>query len=172
MPQTVIPDETAGTAGGSPDRSSPRSRWRYAPWLAMAAVLGGSIYQLRSQGRLWWCACGQPSLWSGNTWSRHNSQHLVDPYSFTHMLHGMALWGVLVSLCPRVPAAWRLWLAVSVEAVWEVVETTDVVIQSSRWGRTAPRHTRPALASFKARQFPPPWNGLTCTDVCRTVWDQ
>jgi len=98
----------------------------------MAALMAGTIYQLRSQGRLWWCACGQLSLWSGNTWIQHNSQHLVDPYSLTHVLHGMLLCGLFAWLCPRLPFAWRLWLAVSVEAVWEVVENTDIVIQRYR----------------------------------------
>jgi hypothetical protein len=132
MAEPVMADKTVGTAGGSPVRSGPPVFWRHEPWGAMAALLAGTIYQLRSQGRLWWCACGQMSLWSGNTWSRHNSQHLFDPYSFTHMLHGMALCGILVWLCPRVSSAWRLWVAVFIEAVWEVVENTDAVIQRYR----------------------------------------
>ena len=132
MAEPVMPTGAAAPAGGSPARSGPHIFWRYGPWGAMAALLAGTIYQLRSQGRLWWCACGQMSLWSGNTWSRHNSQHLFDPYSFTHMLHGMAICGILVWLCPRVSSAWRLWVAVFIEAVWEVVENTDAVIQRYR----------------------------------------
>jgi len=132
MAAPVMPDESGATTGGLPVRGGPRFRWSYAPWVAMAALMAGTIYQLRSQGRLWWCACGQLSLWSGNTWIQHNSQHLVDPYSLTHVLHGMLLCGLFAWLCPRLPFAWRLWLAVSVEAVWEVVENTDIVIQRYR----------------------------------------
>jgi hypothetical protein len=50
MPQAVMPDETAGTAGGSPMWTGPRGRWRYGPWVAMAALMVGTIYQLRSLG--------------------------------------------------------------------------------------------------------------------------
>lgn len=132
MAKPVTPDETSQTAGGSPVGSGLRVHWSCGPWVAMAALLAGTIYQLHSQGRLWWCACGQMSLWSGNTWSRHNSQHLFDPYSFTHVLHGMLLCGLFAWLCPRLPFAWRLCLAVSVEAIWEVVENTDLVIQRYR----------------------------------------
>ncbi|MFM7868927.1 MAG: DUF2585 family protein [Planctomycetaceae bacterium] len=28
------------------------------------------------------------AVWSGNVVSSHNSQHLLDPYSLTHVLHG------------------------------------------------------------------------------------
>lgn len=132
MGEPVMPDESAVTAGRSPVRSGPRFRWCSWPVVAMVALIAVTIHRLRTQGRLWWCACGQLSLWSGNTWSQHNSQHLIDPYSFTHLLHGMAICGLLVWLCPRVPSTWRLWLAVFIEAAWEVVENTDFVIQRYR----------------------------------------
>jgi Protein of unknown function (DUF2585) len=132
MAEPVMPKGSAATGGDSPARIGPCVRGSYWPWVAMAALMAGSIYQLRSQGRLWWCACGQLSLWSGNTWSQHNSQHLIDPYSFTHMLHGMVLCGLVVWVCPRLPFAWRLWFAVLIEAVWEIVENMDFVIQRYR----------------------------------------
>ena len=58
MAAPVMADKTVGTAGGSPVRSGPHVVWRYGPGVAMAALLAGTIYQLRSQGRLWWCVCG------------------------------------------------------------------------------------------------------------------
>ena len=102
------------------------------PWLAVVAVLAGTAYQLRSQGRLWLCSCDYVLLWSGDAWSSDNSQHLLDPYSFTHVLHGFAFCGLLALVVPRVPAVWRLWLAVSVEALWEVVENSEFVIRRYR----------------------------------------
>jgi hypothetical protein len=65
------------------------------PWLAMASVLAAAVCALRLEGRLWWCACGRLSPWAGDTWSSHNSQHLFDPYTFTHVLHGFLLCGLL-----------------------------------------------------------------------------
>jgi hypothetical protein len=105
---------------------------RLWPWLAAAAILAAAVVQLRRQGRLWWCACGRVLVWSGDAWSADNSQHLFDPYSFTHVLHGFVFCGLLAWLLPRVPWVWRLTLAVSVEAVWEVFENSATVINRYR----------------------------------------
>jgi hypothetical protein len=107
--------------------------WRdFWPWIATAAVMATAVYRLRGQGRLWWCSCGQLFLWSGDVRSSHNSQHLFDAYSFTHVLHGVVFYGLLAWIAPRLSPAWRLWLAVSVEALWEVVENSEVVIRRYR----------------------------------------
>ncbi len=105
---------------------------RVSPWLAIVVVLVVTAYQLRSQGRLWWCSCDYLLLWSGDPWSSNNSQHLSDPYSFTHLLHGFVLCGLLALIVPRLAAAWQLWLAVSVEALWEVAENSEFVIRRYR----------------------------------------
>lgn len=105
---------------------------RVLPWLAIVAVLAVTAYQLRSEGRLWWCSCGYLLLWSNDPWSSDNSQHLLDPYSFTHLLHGFVLCGLLAVVAAWLSPAWRLWLAVSIEAVWEVVENSEFVIRRYR----------------------------------------
>ena len=105
---------------------------RALPWLAIVVVLAATAYQLRSQGRLWWCSCGYLLLWSGDPWSSDNSQHLLDPYSFTHLLHGFVLCGLLALTAPRLSAVWQLWLAVSIEALWEVLENSEIVIRRYR----------------------------------------
>ena len=105
---------------------------RTLPWFAIAAVLAGTAYALRSQGRLWACSCDYVLLWSGDAWSSDNSQHLLDPYSFTHVLHGFAFCGLLALFVPRLEAAWRLPLAVCIEALWEVVENSEFVIRRYR----------------------------------------
>lgn len=102
------------------------------PWLAIVPVLTLAVFQLRHQGRTWWCSCHQYFLWAGDIWSSHNSQHLFDPYSFTHVLHGFALCWLLTFCLPRVTPAWRLWLATLLEAAWEVFENTEFVIQRYR----------------------------------------
>jgi hypothetical protein len=102
------------------------------PWLAIVAVLVVAAYQLRSQGRLWWCSCDYLLLWSGDPWSSDNSQHLLDPYSFTHVLHGFLFCGLIALIAPRLRRAWQLWLTISLEAVWEVVENSRFVIDRYR----------------------------------------
>lgn len=102
------------------------------PWLVIAAAPILAIFQLRNQGRTWWCSCHQYFPWAGDIWSSHNSQHLFDPYSFTHVLHGFAFCWLLTLALPRISASWRLALATLLEAAWEVVENTEFVIQRYR----------------------------------------
>jgi Protein of unknown function (DUF2585) len=102
------------------------------PWLAIALALATQVGLLRAEGRRWWCACGQPTLWTGDANGPHNSQHLFDPYSLTHVLHGLILCGVLSYALPRLAPAWRLVVAVVVEVGWELVENTNFVIERYR----------------------------------------
>jgi hypothetical protein len=109
--------------------SDRRSIW---PWLAIAVTLAAAIFQLHYQGRLWLCSCGRFFLWVSDARSSNTSQHLFDPYSFTHVLHGFIFCWLIGLLAPRLWWAWQLWLAVAAEAVWEVIENSDFVIQRYR----------------------------------------
>ena len=105
---------------------------RILPWLTIAVVLIGTALLLHCQGRLWLCSCDYLLLWSNDPWSSDNSQHLLDPYSFTHVLHGFLLCGLLALIAPRLSVVWQLWLAVSIEAVWELLENSAFVIRRYR----------------------------------------
>jgi hypothetical protein len=107
-------------------------RQLYLPAFAMLGVVVVTVVLLKLQGRLWICECGRIDLWSGNTQSADNSQHLLDPYSFTHVLHGVAFYGLVAWLLPRLSLAWKLLIVVTLEAVWEVIENTEYVIQRYR----------------------------------------
>lgn len=106
-----------------------RNLW---PWVTIAVVLAATALQLHNQGRLWWCSCGRGFLWTGNAWGSLTSQTFLDPYSFTHMLHGLMLCGLLSLLIRGLPTSWRLCLAVTIEAAWELIENSNVVIQRYR----------------------------------------
>jgi hypothetical protein len=107
---------------------------REAAWalLALLLLLAVTVAQLHHQGRLWWCACGSPFLWVGDIWSAHTSQHLFDPYSFTHVLHGVLLCGILAFALPRMQFVWQLLIAVGLESLWEIVENSRFVINRYR----------------------------------------
>ena len=105
---------------------------KIGPWLAIAAVLVLAVALLRLQGRLWICSCGQIYLWVGDIWSSDNSQHLFDPYSFTHLLHGVVFWAALTWILPRLAPLWRLWIAVGIESMWEVAENSAFIINRYR----------------------------------------
>lgn len=86
-----------------------------------------------AMGRIWWCACGQANLWSGDITSMHNSQHLLDAYTFTHILHGIGFYALIWLVFHRVAGrAARLVFAVGLESAWEVIENTSLVIERYR----------------------------------------
>ena len=83
-------------------------------------------------GQPLWCKCGGLSPWSWDIWSSHNSQHLVDPYFFTHVLHGVVLCGLLYWLPRRVSEPSRFLTAVILEAGWEILENSPTIIERYR----------------------------------------
>jgi hypothetical protein len=87
---------------------------------------------LRQEGRLWICSCGRFLIWIGNTCSSDNSQHFLDPYSFTHVLHGFAFFWLIAWLAARLDSNWQLTLAVALESLWEVFENTNFIIDRYR----------------------------------------
>ena len=105
---------------------------KLAPWLAIFAVVAATAIALRLEGRLWTSASGRLRLWVGDVWSAENSQQLLDPYSFTHLLHGFVFCWLAAWMVPRWPLVWRLVLAVGLESVWEVFENTPFVINRYR----------------------------------------
>jgi len=84
-------------------------------------------------GRVGWCEARDLSPWSWDVWSRHNSQHLIDPYSLSHLEHGLALW-VLFRLAFRGKLSRSsLFITIAaIEAVWEVAENTPMMIDRYR----------------------------------------
>ncbi|HEX8247883.1 MAG TPA: DUF2585 family protein [Pyrinomonadaceae bacterium] len=104
----------------------------YLPWLLMSGAVVVMVFQLFYQGRVWWCRNDAYTLWSGAVLSRHNSQHLFDPYTLTHILHGVLYFWIATLIFRRMPLVWRLFLAILVECSWEVLENTNMVIERYR----------------------------------------
>jgi hypothetical protein len=109
------------------------SRRRRAHLLAAAGVLAAAALVLAAMGRPWWCRAGDRLPWSWEVLSRHNSQHLLDPYTFTHVLHGLAFyWLAWLALRRVAGTTARAWAAYLTEVAWEIIENTDVVIEHYR----------------------------------------
>ena len=119
-----------------PDAQQTPPRWSHCwgPWLIVPALGALTVVLMRLEGRRWWCAGGEAFLWTSDVWSRHNSQHLGDPYSFTHVSHGLIFFGLLtiIPFSNRWPISWRLCVATAGEALWEVLENTPWVIERYR----------------------------------------
>lgn len=117
---------------GSHETAAPREPVSVAALLAALVGLACTAMVLRGEGRIWWCAAGDLRPWTGDAWGPHNSQHLMDPYSLTHVLHGLVFWGALSLAAPKIPIWWRAVMALGIEAVWEVVENAPLVIDRYR----------------------------------------
>jgi hypothetical protein len=102
------------------------------PSVIVVAVVIGTVIRLRSQGRLWICECGEVYLWAGDVWSSNNSQHIADPYTLTHLLHGVMFFWVLTVVAGRFQPIWQLVTAVTAEALWEIVENSRFIIDRYR----------------------------------------
>jgi hypothetical protein len=100
------------------------------------ALIAGAI--LLAMGRNPICECGTVKLWHGVVQSSENSQHLTDWYAPSHFTHGLIMylfawllwkkWGLLGGK----PIRWALPIAVAVEAAWEIMENTPMVINRYR----------------------------------------
>jgi hypothetical protein len=94
--------------------------------IALAAALELAM------GRKIWGISGQPGIWAGDINSRHNSQYLTDPYSFSHLTHNILLYGLMCTVARRLPRGVRAIIAMALEAGWEVLENNNTVIERYR----------------------------------------
>lgn len=94
------------------------------------AIVAVFLMLLYLEGRPAWCKTGF-ALWS-SAWNSCTSQNFLDPYSMSHVLHGVIFFWLLWPLSDRVPLAWRLVAAIALEIGWEVLENSPWVIARYR----------------------------------------
>ncbi|MES2953459.1 MAG: DUF2585 family protein [Patescibacteria group bacterium] len=99
---------------------------------AIAALFLITIGMLLWQGRVPFCECGSIKIWTAAVVSAENSQQLFDPYSFTHITHGVALFFLLWLFARKIPLRKRFVVAVALEALWEILENSAFVIERYR----------------------------------------
>lgn len=106
-----------------------RKNW---PTIAVFAVLALTVWQLRQHGRIWFCECGELRFWTSEADGLHTSQHLTDPYTFSHVQHGLLLFLFVSWAFRRWKWAWQLCLVLAIEAGWELFENGPWVIDRYR----------------------------------------
>jgi hypothetical protein len=95
--------------------------------IALVAVFFGLLYL---EGRPAWCVGGL-AFWSP-AWNSCTSQNFLDPYSMSHVLHGVIFFWLLRPLADRVSLPWRMIAAIGLEIGWEVLENSPWVIARYR----------------------------------------
>ena len=96
--------------------------------LIILAVAGYEFYTGRSplgpDGMFGW--------WDEDIWGSHNSQRVADAYSFSHIIHGMVFYAFLWVVARRVPVKYRFVIAILMEAAWELLENSPIIINRYR----------------------------------------
>jgi hypothetical protein len=102
--------------------------------LIVAGIIAAAGLSIYLMGHPLICKCGYMKLWHFDVMSAENSQHLIDWYTPSHLIHGFLFYWALWLLSRVLPLsfAMRLILAVAIEAAWEVIENTDFVINHYR----------------------------------------
>jgi hypothetical protein len=101
---------------------------------AAAGIVAAAALALYLMGHPLICKCGTVKLWHLTVESAENSQHLIDWYTPSHVIHGFIFYALLWLVSRWVPMSFgtRLVLAVAIDASWEVLENTDFAINRYR----------------------------------------
>lgn len=116
------------TALDPQDRYKATRLWLFAVGLTVLAQIG----ILHLMGRIPICECGYIKLFEPGVNTAGNSQHLADWYTPSHIIHGFLFYLLAFVLFRRRPLSMRLAFATLIEAAWELVENSPLVIDRYR----------------------------------------
>lgn len=102
-------------------------------WFGVAAaILVLQIVILYVMGRIPICECGYVKLFEPGVNTPGNSQHLADWYTPSHIIHGFLFYGLAWLLFRKQAISMRLSFAVLLEAAWELLENSPIIIDRYR----------------------------------------
>jgi uncharacterized protein DUF2585 len=104
-------------------------RWILAAFIAVLMLT--AIFEAWI-GRSTFGPDGKFGWWDGNIWSNENSQRVADAYSFSHIVHGILFFALLWWIARKLPLSYRFTIALLLEAGWEVLENSPIIINRYR----------------------------------------
>lgn len=116
------------TAAGFPDQGAQSRRWLIGALVLFIA----QVAILYFMGRIPICECGYIKLFEPGVNSPGNSQHIADWYTPSHIIHGFLFYGLGWLVLRRAPLSARFSLAVLIEAAWEILENSPIIIDRYR----------------------------------------
>ena len=125
-----------------PGRGAPVFSWmrRLGAWLTRyrgtllicLAILAAQALIEHGLGRLTLGPDGKLGWWDGDIWGSENSQRVADAYSFSHIAHGILFFALLWLVARKLPLSTRFLMAVLLEAGWEILENSPIIIDRYR----------------------------------------
>lgn len=110
----------------------PRLSLRNALLLSLLIIIAAQAV-VYAMGHPLICKCGFVKFWHGGRSDNQMSQHIADWYTYSHVLHGVIFyWLIGLVAQGRLSMAARLLIAVFIEAGWEILENSPLIINRYR----------------------------------------
>ena len=100
--------------------------------IGFASIAGGAAIIGWLSGRTLFGPDGRFGIWAGDIWGPACSQRFADPYSFSHIGHGIVFYFLLWLFARRLPVRIRFLIATAVEAGWELLENSPIIMSRYR----------------------------------------
>ncbi len=112
-----------------------------AVWLTGSAMIIATAIILLAMGRIPICECGYIQLWTPAGDEAGSSQHIADWYTPSHIIHGLLFYWVLWLAFKKRSVGERALGAIFIEAVWEILENSPLIIDRYREATIAVGYT-------------------------------
>lgn len=118
---------------------------RFTLFAGSLAIIAAAAALLLAMGRPPICTCGDLALWGPV--GPAQSQMLADWYSPSHVVHGLLFYAALHLVARKMAVERRFLIALLVEAAWEVIENTPMVIDRYREATMALGYTGDSMVN-------------------------